>query len=226
MGPAEPSGDHAGDSVPFRERLRRDRIAARLAMTDDEYQRASAQIAALLKSVLAARRPQAIGFCWPVRREFDARPLVSELIDGGWRACQPVVVTPAAPMQFRGWTPDAPMTTDRHGIPIPDTSRCTAPDVLLLPLVAFDGEGYRIGYGGGYFDRTLATLRPRPLTIGVGFELGRIETTRPQAHDIRLDMIVTEAGTWTFASAVGVAGASCVTLTGHPPDHQEPRRDT
>jgi 5,10-methenyltetrahydrofolate synthetase len=148
MGPAEPSGDHAGDSVPFRERLRRDRIAARLAMTDDEYQRASAQIAALLKSVLAARRPQAIGFCWPVRREFDARPLVSELIDGGWRACQPVVVTPAAPMQFRGWTPDAPMTTDRHGIPIPDTSRCTAPDVLLLPLVAFDGEGYRIGYGG------------------------------------------------------------------------------
>ena len=119
---------------------------------------------------------------------------MSELILRGWRACQPVVVAPAAPMHFLAWTPDAPMTADRHGIPIPATAPCAAPDVLLLPLVAFDGEGYRIGYGGGYFDRTLAALRPRPLTIGVGFEVGRVDSVRPQAHDIRLDLIVTEAG--------------------------------
>jgi 5-formyltetrahydrofolate cyclo-ligase len=226
MGPAEPSGNHASDSASFRERLRRERIAARLAMTAEEHARASARIEASLKSVLATRRPQAIGFCWPVRREFDARPLVTELIDGGWRACQPVVATPAAPMQFRGWTPAAPMTADRHGIPIPDTASCAAPDVLLLPLVAFDGAGYRIGYGGGYFDRTLAALQPRPLTIGIGFELGRIATALPQAHDIRLDMVVTEAGAWTCAGAVGLAGAACVTLDAHHSDHREPRRDT
>jgi len=225
MGPAEPSGDHAGDSAPFRERLRRERIAARQALTEAAHARASALIAASLKSALAARRPQAIGFCWPVRREFDARPLVSALILSGWRACQPVVVAPAAPMQFHGWTPEAPMTADRHGIPIPDTAPCAAPDILLLPLVAFDGEGYRIGYGGGYFDRTLAALRPRPLTIGVGFELGRTATTQPRAHDIRLDMIVTEAGAWTFAGAVGVAGASCVTLDEDRSEQREPRRD-
>jgi 5,10-methenyltetrahydrofolate synthetase len=200
MGPAEPSPDHASDSASYRQRLRRDRIAARLAMTEEEHARASALIEASLKSVLAPRRPQTIAFCWPVRREFDARPLVSALIDAGWRARQPVVVAAAAPMQFRGWTPDSPMTADRHGIPVPDTPADDAPDILLLPLVAFDGQGYRIGYGGGYFDRTLAALRPGPLTIGVGFEIGRVATVRPQAHDIRLDIIVTEAGT------------SCVTL--------------
>ena len=86
MGPAEPSGNHASDSVAFRQRLRRERIAARLAMTEAAYARASALVEASLKSVLAIRRPQTIGFCWPVRREFDARPLVSELILRGWRA--------------------------------------------------------------------------------------------------------------------------------------------
>lgn len=201
MGPAKPSGNHAVDFVPFRQRLRRERIAARLAMTETAYAHASALVEASLKSALATRRPQAIGFCWPVRREFDARPLVSDLIRHGWRACQPVVVAPAAPMQFLAWTPDAPMTADRHDIPIPATAPCAAPDVLLLPLVAFDGEGYRIGYGGGYFDRTLAALRPRPLAIGVGFELGRTATTQPRVHDIRLDMIVTEAGTSCFTLA-------------------------
>jgi 5,10-methenyltetrahydrofolate synthetase len=66
---------------------------------------------------------------------------------------------------------------------------------LIVPLLGFDAAGYRLGYGGGYYDRTLATLTPRPLTVGVGYELGRLETIHPQAHDIPLDAIVTEAGT-------------------------------
>jgi 5,10-methenyltetrahydrofolate synthetase len=101
-------------------------------------------------------------------------------------------------MQFRLWRPDSPMTDDRHGIPIPDTPACEAPDIVLLPLVAFDDQGYRIGYGGGYFDRTLAALDPRPFAIGVGFELARVESVRPEPHDIRLDAIVTEAGLREF----------------------------
>lgn len=86
------------------------------------------------------------------------------------------------------------MTTDRHGIPIPAGDGSLHPEVVLLPLVAFDADGYRIGYGGGYFDRTLAAMSPRPLAIGVGFELARVDSTGPQAHDIRLDVIVTETG--------------------------------
>ncbi len=84
------------------------------------------------------------------------------------------------------------MITDRHGIPIPDTAASETPDVLLLPLVAYDAAGYRLGYGGGYFDRTLAGCVTRPLTIGVGFALGAVATIRPQPHDIPPDWIVTE----------------------------------
>jgi 5-formyltetrahydrofolate cyclo-ligase len=193
-----PSPDLAPDSAGFRDRLRKEKINARRAMVDDEHARASAAVEARLKSVMAARRPQRIGFCWPLRKEFDCRPLVAELLAAGWRACQPVVVAPAAPMGFRSWEPDSPMTADRHGIPIPDTPACAPPDVVLLPLVAFDDQGYRIGYGGGYFDRTLAALSPRPFAIGVGFELARVDSVRPEAHDIRLDAIVTEAGLREF----------------------------
>lgn len=68
---------------------------------------------------------------------------------------------------------------------------------LLVPLVGFDADGFRLGYGGGYYDRTLAVLEPKPLTIGIGFELGRLETIHPQPHDVPMDAIVTEAGVAT-----------------------------
>lgn len=93
------------------------------------------------------------------------------------------------------------MLTDAYGIPYPapapdqDPSLTLIPDVLLIPVNAFDRQGYRIGYGSGYFDRTLATLRPTPLTIGIGFELARVACIAPESHDIPLDIIVTEAGT-------------------------------
>ena len=106
----------------------------------------------------------------------------------------PVVVAPNAPMNFRTWTPSSAMDSDRHGMPIPASGQTVVPDIVLLPLVAFDPQGFRLGYGGGYFDRTLAVLVPRPLTIGVGFELARVANIRPQAHDLPLDAVVTEAG--------------------------------
>jgi 5,10-methenyltetrahydrofolate synthetase len=191
---ADPSGDQDFDSASFRARQRREKIAARQAMTDTEHARASLAIESYLAELLAGQTPRRIGFCWPLRNEFDCRPLVTYLTGAGWRACQPVVVAVAAPMVFRVWLPNAPMTTDRHGIPIPDTPATDAPDVLLLPLVAFDDAGYRLGYGGGYFDRTLAKLVPRPCNIGVGFELAHLDSVYPEPHDIRLDLIVTEAG--------------------------------
>lgn len=180
------------DSAGFRAQLRREKIAARLALPAGEHNRASAAIEAHLEALLLPRPPQVIAFCWPLRREFDCRQLVARLIDRGWHAAQPVVVAPASPMVFRPWTATTPMTEDRHGIPIPAGDQTVIPDVVLLPLVAFDARGYRIGYGGGYFDRTLATLSPRPFAIGIGFELARVATTRPEPHDIPLDALVTE----------------------------------
>lgn len=86
------------------------------------------------------------------------------------------------------------MIADRFGIPVPAYGDFVVPDVLLLPLNAFDDAGYRLGYGGGYFDRTLASIVPRPLAIGVGFTIGRVASIAPQPHDQRLDLIVTEDG--------------------------------
>jgi 5-formyltetrahydrofolate cyclo-ligase len=76
---------------------------------------------------------------------------------------------------------------------VPADSPVLTPDLLLVPLVGFDPAGYRLGYGGGYYDRTLAAIQPRPLAIGIGFEQQALATIHPQPHDIPMDYIVTES---------------------------------
>ena len=178
----------------FRADLRRTRIAARQAIAAERHAQLSAALDDHLTRLLASRQPGVLAFCWPIRAEFDCRPLAQRLMDRGWRICVPTVVKADAPMTFRAWAADSAMTVDRHGIPIPADGAVLIPDVVLLPLVAFDARGFRLGYGGGYFDRTLAGIAPRPLAVGVGFELARVDSIRPQAHDIPLDAVVTEAG--------------------------------
>lgn len=199
-----PSTEHIADSSVYRAALRAERLAARLALDPATLAELNQHIESHLIALLADRPPQTLAFCAPVKNEFDARPLASRLIAQGWRAAMPVVEHAAAPMVFRAWSPDAAMGTDRHGIPIPAADVRVEPDIVLLPLVAFDARGYRIGYGGGYFDRTLAQRipgpTPRPFAIGVGFELGRVASIHPEAHDIPVDALVTEAG----ACCVGV----------------------
>lgn len=108
----------------------------------------------------------------------------------------PVVVAPKTPLLFREWHAAVPMADGAYGIPEPAGSARTTPDVVLLPANGFDEFGFRLGYGGGFFDRTLATIDPRPLVIGIAFELGRLSTIHPQPHDIPLDYVVTEAGAY------------------------------
>ena len=86
------------------------------------------------------------------------------------------------------------MATDHHEIPVPAGDERIEPDLILVPLNVFDGAGFRLGYGGGYFDRTLAALSPRPFAIGVGLQAAQVATIFPQPHDIAMDAIVTEAG--------------------------------
>lgn len=193
-----PSAEHIADHPVTRAALRQVKLAARMALEPAAHAALSTRIETHLATLLAALPPQTLAFCAPVRGEFDARPLAARLLERGWQAAMPVVVAAAAPMMFRQWTPSSVMELDRHGIPIPREDAQTIPGVVLLPLLAFDPQGFRLGYGGGYFDRTLAQLVPRPLAIGVGFELGRVADIRPQAHDIRLDAIVTEAGVSRF----------------------------
>lgn len=183
--------------------LRREMLSVRMELPEAAHREASARVLALLAGFLSAHPAGVVGFCWPIRREVDCRPVVGDLIKQGWRAVMPTVIAPATPMQCRVWSPGLPMSTDAYGIPIPAGEETCLPDVLLLPLVAFDDAGYRLGYGGGYFDRTLAVLRPSPLTIGIGFECTRVTTIHPDVHDIPLDCVITEAGVRDFRSLPG-----------------------
>jgi 5,10-methenyltetrahydrofolate synthetase len=106
----------------------------------------------------------------------------------------PEVVNKNEPLRFRKWWRDAPMKIGAYGIPVPDNTELVTVDALIIPVIGFDEMGFRIGYGSGYFDRTLAAITPRPLAIGVGFEILRLNSVHPQRHDIPMDFIVTEAG--------------------------------
>jgi hypothetical protein len=112
-----------------------------------------------------------------------------------------VVVAKASPLQFRKWWPGAPMTRGVYDIPIPDGTELVVPDAAIVPMNGFDHQAYRLGYGGGYFDRTLAVTVPRPLAIGVSFEFARLPTIYPQPHDIAMDFVVTEAGVHAVSNA-------------------------
>jgi 5-formyltetrahydrofolate cyclo-ligase len=105
-----------------------------------------------------------------------------------------VIVAPGQPLIFREWHPGVALGSGPLGIPYPVNSNPVSPTAALLPMIGWDEAGHRLGYGGGFFDRTLASLTPRPVVIGVSYELAKIETIRPQGWDIPMDWVVTERG--------------------------------
>lgn len=132
---------------------------------------------------------------WPMHGEPDLRALMSELDASGVTIALPVVETKARPLVFRHWTPSTRMVRGVWNIPVPaDDTETVTPTIVLAPVIGWDAEGYRLGYGGGYFDRTLAAMTPRPFSIGIGFGAMRIATIYPQPYDIALDTVVTETG--------------------------------
>ena len=178
----------------WRTRLRAELIARRVAATPEFRAKWSAAIEAHLERLLSDVSGKIVAFCWPYQAEYDARALILRFLTRGARAALPVVVAPRQPMVFREWTPETKMVAGVYDIPVPVESPEVLPGVALMPLAGFDEAGYRLGYGGGFFDRTLAVVTPRPLAIGVGFELSRVPTIYPQPHDIPLDYVVTELG--------------------------------
>jgi len=133
-----------------------------------------------------------VGVCWPFKAEFDARHVAARLRRSGMQTALPVVRAKGQSLVFRAWSPGVAMERGVYGIPVPRDSAVLVPDLLLVPPVGVDDGGFRLGYGGAFFDRTLAALHPRPLCIAVGFEINRIPTIYPQGHDIGMDALVTE----------------------------------
>ena len=155
--------------------------------------RASAVIERRLSLLLDGLPGTVIGLYWPVRAEFDTRPLAGPLREQERRTALPAVIERRGRLEYRIWEGDTEMTGGIYDIPVPKERRLVSPAIVVVPLLGFDDENYRLGYGGGYFDRTLAAATPRPLAIGVGFEAARLETVFPRPHDIAMDIIVTEA---------------------------------
>jgi 5-formyltetrahydrofolate cyclo-ligase len=169
-------------------------MAARQAMGPTEHRQASRAILDRVTAEFPDLGTRLVGFYWPIRRELDPLPLVRRLVAAGGAAALPMVVGLGRPLEFRRWTPDAKMAVGVYDIPYPAEGPAVAPQALLVPLLGFDAAGFRLGYGAGYYDRTIASFAEKPLLIGVGFELGRLATIFPQPHDIPMDAVVTERG--------------------------------
>jgi 5-formyltetrahydrofolate cyclo-ligase len=179
----------------WREQQRQALISSRQALLAGERAKLTKAIQEAIDSIAPEVAGKAVALYWPFRGEPDLRPWMNVLDARGAQCLLPVVVAKARPLSFRSWRQGEPLERGVWGIPIPASGQDIKPSIVIAPVVGFDEDGFRLGYGGGYYDRTLAGLKPKPLVIGVGFELQKIESIRPQWHDIAMDAIVTEART-------------------------------
>jgi 5-formyltetrahydrofolate cyclo-ligase len=177
----------------WRRQLRADLITRRQTVPLELRRQAAEIIGDRLNRLRATLGRSVIGFYWPIRHEINLLPWARTLArSGGVTLCLPVVVQPGAPLEYWHWAPDTEMRPGFWNIPVPIERRVIAPEVVLAPLVGFDADRYRLGYGGGYFDRTLAATSPRPIAIGVGYDFAALQTINPQPHDIPMDAVLTE----------------------------------
>ena len=178
----------------WRKSVREKIIADRMAVSVALHRQWSLAISAALQQGFPGLKKMKIGLYWPFRGEYDPRDAVRYFMEAGATLALPEVIDKNKPLCFREWWPDAPMKTGAYDILVPHGTQCIQPDALIIPMVGFDAQGYRLGYGSGYFDRTLATYSTCPRTIGVAFELQRLDNVHPQLHDIAMQYVVTEAG--------------------------------
>ena len=179
----------------WRKTQRAELIDRRMAKDAAERKRGSESVLRQLMESIDPKVIMTLGLYWPIRGELDLRPLARRHVAGGGIVGLPVVVRGAAPVEFWRWEPGVPLVRGQWNIPVPKERRAVTPDLLVIPLVGFDRRLYRLGYGGGFYDRTLAAATPRPRTIGVGFADAELQSIFPQPHDIPMDCILTDAFT-------------------------------
>jgi len=181
----------ARDVVRWRKAERSRLIALRCGLSADDRALHTAAIVRRLDEMISRHSNEIVSVYWPIRAEPDLRPWMREACSRGLRVALPVAVELGQPMTFREWRPDSALARGLWKIPYPASGPDVSPTTVLAPLVGFDSKCYRLGYGGGFFDRTLAALRRKPVVIGVGYPQLRIPTIYPQPHDIAMDWILT-----------------------------------
>jgi 5-formyltetrahydrofolate cyclo-ligase len=179
----------------LKKKARRGAADRRNAAHQDAFELAPAKLLDLEFPVLTSLSTRFASGFYPTQSEIDVRPLMGKLAGEGWTTCLPVVIARGEPLAFRRWYPGEPTMTGQWNIPRPsDQSPLVEPDVLLVPMLAFDRKGYRLGYGGGFYDRTLAKFRAKKtiVAIGVAYAAQVIDAVPRDDHDQPLDYIMTE----------------------------------
>lgn len=188
--------DKSDEKKELRQRL----LQARLDLPD---RLARADLLQRVMRIWLVGRPDvSIGAYWPIKGEFDPLPALhrwkedGELLDEPQRRRigLPVVDKVHKTLTFHAWFPGCPMEEDAYGIPKPQGTEVIVPTLLFVPCVGYGPGGYRLGYGGGFYDRTLATLQPRPFTVGLGFTNAFVPDFEPEPHDMALDAILNDNG--------------------------------
>jgi 5,10-methenyltetrahydrofolate synthetase len=187
--------DGWADVARWRKAERQRLIDTRLALSVQEREVRSQRIAEGLDRVIGAPAGRTVSIYWPFRGEHDLRKWANTVIARGGRIALPVVVQKGHPLEFRHWAPGDPMERGVWNILVPARGPAVLPDVVIAPLVGYDDQRYRLGYGGGFFDRTLAAMPRKPLVVGIGYAESRLATIYPQPHDIPMDRIVTDEAT-------------------------------
>jgi len=181
------------DVAAWRKLKRRELLGKRAAMSAEERDAKSDSIIRELTRLQAALKG-VIAFYYPFRGEVNILPLMEKLSNSGYVMALPVVPAPRTPLQFRAWSPGCVTAPSSYGVPEPTQGEIVEPDVFIVPLVGFDVQLYRLGYGGGFYDRTFAATKKAVTRIGVGFEDARIDTIYPQLFDIPMHLVITENG--------------------------------
>lgn len=179
---------------PVRAQWRRDLRAARDSLPDRPQREARLldRVEEWLDTVDASR----LGFFWPTRGEPDLSALVQRWLQADASRVAALPVIEGALLRFAPWSPGVALISGPFDVQIPNTELRIDPQLLIIPCVGIDRQRYRLGYGGGYYDRTMAAISPRPITAGVGFDCARIESIHPKPHDLQLDVAMTESGSW------------------------------
>ena len=174
--------------------LRRQLQAEREGLID-RHQRGM-HLQEVLRVWLLDRQDAAIGAYWPIKGEFDALPALFRWAEADVqrRIGLPVVDKNSKQLSFQVWYPGCEMEDDAYGIPKPKGTPTFEPTLLLVPCVGYGPGGVRLGYGGGFYDRTLATLQPRPTTVGLAYSQGFLPWLEAEAHDVPLDTVLTDEG--------------------------------
>jgi 5,10-methenyltetrahydrofolate synthetase len=180
------------DVMRWRKAERRRLIEARLAISAEERARMAAAIGSGLDAAIGNVKGRLVSLYWPFRGEPDLRPWANSVIGRGGSIALPVVIEKARPLIFREWKPGQKLEKGVWNIPVPVEGPEVTPEIVIAPVVGFDPANYRLGYGGGFFDRTLAGMETKPLVIGVGYVMSAIPTIYPQPHDIPMSRIITE----------------------------------